>query len=144
MHYTAFMIDNLAPKVTPKAVATVCHALAGCGSCGDGDCTCCEGTACGMDCGCHRGKSCSTCAFSGKSGTFHWAVAEMKAGVVFVVITGDTMQVDMYTDEEFEFYGLRELVDRLREFSEDGEIRMSHMHRAPTARQQMDSAVKPA
>jgi len=135
MHYTAFMIDNLAPKVTPKAVAAVCHALAGCGSCGEEGCACCAGGACGEACGCHKGKSCSTCTFSGKSGNFHWAVAEMKAGVVFVVITGDIMQVDMYTDAEFEFYGLRELVGRLREFSEDGEIRMSHMNRAqPTVK----------
>ena len=54
----------------------------------------------------------------------------MKGGVVFAIITrSEMMQLDVYTVEEFEFKALRLLADKLRGFSENNHLTMTHMLR---------------
>jgi hypothetical protein len=116
MFYVSFSIQHLKKGTATKAVAAVCHALAGCG-CEDG-------------CDCKRGKSCDSCHFSNRKGVFAWSICELKGGVVFAIITRDVMmQVDVYTVEQFDFHGLRVLTAALRMFSENEHIMMQHVHR---------------
>ncbi len=130
MHYTAFSIQHLKKGTSRKAVAAVVHAFSGCGRCEDKGCACCEGGLCQPDCQCHKGKSCSTCNFKTGGKTFKWILAEMKGGIVFAVITrSEMMQLDVYTVEQFGFKELRMLNDKLREFSENGHLTMTHMQR---------------
>ncbi len=54
----------------------------------------------------------------------------MKGGVVFAIITrSEMMQLDVYTVEQFGFKELRLLNDKLREFSENSHLTMTHMLR---------------
>ncbi len=116
MYYTAFSIQHLKKGTATKAVAAVCHAFAGCG-CEDG-------------CTCQRGKSCDSCHFSTRKGVFAWSVCELEKGVVFAITTRDVMmQVDIYTEEQFDFHALRTLTEALRLFSENEHLTMTHMHR---------------
>ena len=101
---------------TTKAVAAVCHAFTGCG--------------CEEGCACARGKSCEHCHFSNRKGTFAWSVCELAGGVVFTLIAREEiMQVDIYTEEQFDFHGLRKLAEALRMFSENEHLTMTHVHR---------------
>lgn len=130
MYYTAWSIQHLKKGTSRKAVAAIVHAFAGCGNCDDPDCECCHGGICRFECQCHKGKSCGTCNFKTGGKTFRWILAEMKGGVVFAIITrSEMMQLDMYTVEQLGFKELRLLADKLREFSENNHLTMTHMQR---------------
>ena len=130
MHYTAWSIQHLKKGTSRKAVAAVVHAFSGCGRCEEEGCACCEGGLCQPECQCHKGKSCGTCNFKTGGKTFKWILAEMKGGVVFAIITrSEMMQLDVYTQEQFDFKGLRLLAAKLREFSENEHLTMTHVHR---------------
>lgn len=116
MYYTAFSIQHLKEGSAPKVVAAICHTFAGC--------------ECEDECDCKRGKSCDSCHFSSRKGSFAWTVCDLPTGVVFAVITRDVMmQVDVYTAKQFDFNGLRVLAESLRMFSENEQLTLTHVHR---------------
>lgn len=130
MHYTSFTIQHLIKGAAPKVIAALCHPYGGCGNCGDADCTCCAGGACAADCPCNSGKSCGTCKYTHRSEHFDYSVVTMKGGLVVAITTRDeVMQLDMYTEQQFDFYGLRTLVESLKAFSVSGHLTMTHVHR---------------
>ena len=131
MYYTAFSIQHLKKGTALRVVAAIVHEFGGCGQCTEENCECCAGgDKCREECKCHQGKSCGTCNFKVGGKTFKWVLAEMRRGVVFAIITRkEMMQIDVYTEVQFDFHGLRTLSEALRMFSDNGELTMTHVHR---------------
>ena len=117
MFYTAFSLHHITPEAKPKAIAAICHVFAGC--------------ACEEGCKCAKGQSCDTCRYTHRSQYHDLTVVDLPGGVIVAITTrkGTMMQVDVWTDKQFDFHGLRVLAEALRMFSENAHLTMTHVHR---------------
>jgi hypothetical protein len=120
MYYTSFTIEMPTEDATPTALATLAHIFAGC--------------QCSEDCKCNTiDGQCKKCRFTTLDQGFVCTTAAHTKQKYYVhsVYTrpGEILQLDVYSEEQFTYEGLRKLVDVLRSYSKTGHIMMSHVHR---------------
>jgi hypothetical protein len=119
MFYTAFSIEIPTEEAATNVVATVAHMFAGC--------------QCPEDCPCNEPDGqCEECRFDTQNQGFACTTAAC-VGRFYIhsVYTrpGQMLHLDVYSEEQFTYAGLRALVDILRGFATGGHLMMTHLHR---------------
>jgi hypothetical protein len=118
MFYTSFSIEMPTEEAATNVVATLAHMFAGC--------------QCPEECPCNDSEGeCEGCRFETHNQGFPCTTAANHKFYIHSVYTrpGQMLHLDVYSEEQFTYAGLRTLVDTLRSYAKDGHIMMTHLHR---------------
>lgn len=118
MFYTSFSLEMPTEEAASNVVATLAHAFAGC--------------HCPEECPCNTPDgSCADCRFDTTTADYQCTTAQSPRYYIHSVYTrpGQMLHLDVYSEEQFTYDGLRLLVDTLKSYATDGHLMMTHVHR---------------